>query len=88
MDHIDGNPLNNHTSNLRWATVVENTRNVSKHRDGTSKYKGVSKHGDKWIVHIRNQHVGLFKDEKEAAIAYNSHAKEHLGVFAKLNRMD
>ena len=88
VDHIDGNPLNNHTSNLRWATVAENTRNVSKHRDGASKYKGVSKHGDKWIVHIRNHHVGLFKNEKEAAIAYNNHAKEHFGVFAKLNRMD
>ena len=88
VDHIDGNPLNNHTSNLRWATVAENTRNVSKHKNSTSKYKGVSKHGDKWLVHIRNHHVGLFKNEKEAAIAYNNHAKEHFGVFAKLNRMD
>ena len=61
---------------------------MSKHRNSTSKYKGGSKHGDKWIVHIRNHHVGLFKNEKEAAIAYNNHAKEHFGVFAKLNRMD
>ena len=88
VDHIDGNPLNNHISNLRWATVAENTRNVSKNRNSTSKYKGVSKSGDKWLVHIRNQHVGIFKDEKEAAIAYNNHAKERFGVFAKLNRMD
>ena len=62
--------------------------NRSKHKVGTSKYKGVSKHGDKWLVHIRNQHVGMFKDEKEAAIAYSNHAKEHFGVFAKLNQMD
>ena len=61
---------------------------MSKHKNSTSKYKGVSKHGDKWLVHIRNQHVGLFKDEKEAAIAYNKHAKEHFGAFAKFNEID
>ena len=88
VDHIDGNPLNNYVSNLRWATQAENSRNKSKHKNSTSKYKGVSKHGDKWLVHIRNQHIGLFKDEKEAAIAYNNHAKTNFGVFAKLNQMD
>ena len=88
VDHIDGNPLNNNISNLRWATVAENQRNMSKHRNSTSKYKGVSKQRNRWVVHIRNQHVGMFKDEKEAAIAYNNHAKRHFGVFAKLNQMD
>ena len=88
VDHIDGNRLNNNISNLRWATTTENQRNMSKHINSTSKYKGVSKHGDKWLVHICNQHIGLFKDEKEAAIAYNNHAKTNFGVFAKLNQMD
>ena len=88
VDHIDGNPRNNNISNLRWATIAENSRNMSKHINSTSQYKGVSKHNNKWIVHIRNHHVGLFEDEKEAAIAYNNHAKEHFGVFAKLNQMD
>ena len=88
VDHIDGNSLNNCAVNLRWVTHSENLMNMSKHKVSTSKYKGVSKHGDKWLVHIRNHHVGVFKDEKEAAIAYNNHAKEHFGVFAKLNQMD
>jgi hypothetical protein len=88
VDHIDGNRLNNRAVNLRWATHSENLWNQSKHKASTSKYKGVSKHGDKWLVHIRSQHIGIFKDEKEAAIAYNNHAKEHFGVFAKLNQMD
>ena len=88
VDHIDGNSLNNCAVNLRWVTHSENLMNRSKHKVSTSKYKGVSKHGDKWLVHIRNQHVGMFKDEKEAAIAYNNHAKEHFGVFAKLNHID
>ena len=88
VDHIDGNPLNNYAVNLRWVTHSENLMNRSGNKNSTSKYKGVSKHGDKWLVHIRNQHVGLFNDEKEAAIAYNNHAKEHFGVFAKLNHID
>ena len=88
VDHIDGKRLNNRAVNLRWVTYSENSMNSSKHRNSTSKYKGVSKHGVKWLVHIRHHHVGIFKDEKEAAIAYNNHAKEHFGVFAKLNQMD
>ena len=88
VDHIDGNPLNNYVSDLRWATYAENSRNKSKHKNSTSKYERVSKHGDKWLVDIRNQHIGLFKDDKEAAIAYNNHARTNFGVFAKLNRMD
>ena len=42
VDHIDSNLQNNNISNLRWATVAENTRNKTKHRNSTSKYKGVS----------------------------------------------
>ena len=89
VDHIDGNKSNNRVSNLRWATIAENLRNKRKCRNGTSKYKGVSWHrsSKKWVTHIRNQHVGSYADEREAAIAYNNHAKEHFGVFAKLNQI-
>ena len=88
VDHIDGNKINNLVSNIRWATVTENMMNKSKSANRSSKFKGVSKHYNKWLVHICNQHVGVFVDERAAAMAYNNHAKEYFGVFAKLNQMD
>ena len=41
VDHIDGNPINNHWENLRWATCSENNRNRAKRANATSSYYGV-----------------------------------------------
>lgn len=35
IDHIDGNKMNWHPSNLRWSTISENNKNRSKTRDET-----------------------------------------------------
>jgi hypothetical protein len=43
VDHIDRNPLNNQISNLRLATYTENNRNISKKKNNTSGFIGVSK---------------------------------------------
>lgn len=90
VDHIDGNPLNNQKSNLRLCTHAQNTRTAKaggakRH----SKYRGVSKLGDKYIAYINIAHkqtnLGYFDDEEIAARVYDAAAKEHYGEFAVLN---
>lgn len=89
VDHINGNPLDNQKANLRVCTRQQNSHNGSKHKDGSSKYKGLEKSGKKWLVRVCKNYiryrVGLFDNEKDAAKAYDSKAKELFGDFAKLN---
>jgi hypothetical protein len=90
-DHINHNTLDNRRCNLRIATSSENQRNAQKHKEKSSKYKGVSwsKRANRWLVHItieRQQvYVGSFTAEIEAAKAYNDAALEAFGNFASLN---
>ena len=91
VDHIDGNRGNNNWENLRYATHAENNRNMKKHIDGSSVFKGVSLdiQRKKWIATIlvaRKQiFLGRFESEREAAESYNAAALEHFGDYAKLN---
>ena len=68
VDHIDNNKLNNHVSNLRWATVSENALNT-KIRANTV-FKNVVKSGKKfyWRVTINFQthRSETFETAKEA----------------------
>src|ERR1700730_17241508 len=52
IDHIDRDPLNNQTDNLRYATRSQQEANKSVRVDNTSGYKGVTWHGScqKWMV--------------------------------------
>ena len=43
VDHIDGNPWNNHPSNLRDVSLAMNTRNVRKSKRNSTGVVGVSK---------------------------------------------
>ena len=62
-------------------------------RNTSSQYKGVSyfKQTNKWISYItynnKRIHLGLFKNELKAAIAYNKKAIELFGEFAYLNKV-
>lgn len=91
VDHIDGNKLNTRLDNLRACNSSMNNINRKKSINTSSKYKGVSfdKYNKKWQSRIKKDyktiHLGRYKDEKEAAIAYDNKARELFGEFAVFN---
>ena len=92
VDHINHNGLDNRRANLRLATSAQNNWNRSARKwRSSSKYKGVSwdKKEKRWIVSIRCHgkidFLGRFKNETEAARAYDNAAKKLHGEFAYLN---
>lgn len=90
VDHINGDGLDNRRANLRLVTKQQNGWNQAGH-GGTSKYKGVSFRADTgiWRAYLtkdgKRRYLGTFADEIDAALAYNSAAKEEYGEYARLN---
>jgi len=98
VDHIDGNGLNNQKSNLRICTQAQNQFNRKKVL-GKSKYKGVYNWHSKnknpksyWVAHIRKDgemySLGCFRDQEQAAIAYDQAASILFKDFATINISD
>ena len=93
IDHIDNDPLNNNIENLRETTRSQNLMNQKPRKNKSSKYKGVSwyKRDKIWQAQIKINkkqiHLGRFKLEKDAALAYNKAAIELFGEFACLNNL-
>ena len=95
IDHIDQDKQNNSIKNLRLATSASNCHNrrltFNVKQNKTSKYKGVYWHKprNKWrariVVNGKPKELGRFKQEEEAAKAYDLAAKEFYGEFAVLN---
>lgn len=86
VDHKDHNTLDNRKDNLRICTKAQNGYNSRTYR-GTSQYKGVfwSSQKNRWSAKIGTKHLGFFKIEEHAALAYNREASIKFGEFAFLN---
>lgn len=90
-DHINGDRLDNTQANLRVVTRSQNNMNRISEKNTTSKYKGVfwEKRRKRWqaAISINKKliYIGMFKDEADAALAYNLKAAEIFGEHAKYN---
>lgn len=88
VDHIDHDPLNNQKSNLRIATLRQNSWNAKPHVG--IKYKGVKKFPNgkyKAVLKVNSKtlYFGNYDNDYEAAIRYNQEVIKYRGEFAYLN---
>lgn len=94
VDHQDGNGLNNQRYNLRPATKSQNGANARKNLGKSSRYKGVtwdrrrSSWAAKIMVNRQVRTLGRFANEEDAALAYDTAAREAFGEFARTNFPD
>lgn len=86
IDHKDGNPPNNHWSNLRAATAMLNNANM---RPKTGLPKGVTLHRQtgRYQAQVKSSgksyYLGLFDSPQLAHVAYVERAAELFGEFAR-----
>lgn len=91
VDHVNRNGLDNRRCNIRLATKSQNNANKPLPGNKTANYRGVSrcKARNCWQaqfkIHGKNRGLGLYDDQRDAALAYDAFARHHFGEFAQLN---
>ena len=91
IDHINGDRLDNRKENLRHVTHLQNVQNKASDKNTSSQYKGVHwcKERKRWKSQIaidgKHYHLGLYRNEKDAAYVYNVWAEYFFGAYARLN---
>lgn len=87
VDHKNGDGLDNRRSNIRISSQSQNLMNM----DRKSGHKGYCRHRKSGLIRAyivkngKQTHLGLFKNEKDAAKAYDNAAISMFGKFARLN---
>jgi hypothetical protein len=92
VDHVNQDSMDNRRTNLRAATRAQNVRNRKKFaKSSGSEYKGIywDRNQKRWIARImlerKKIYLGCFRNEVEAARAYDRAARKYHGEFASLN---
>ena len=88
IEHKDGNPANNTSSNLRLCSHAENMRNTKLRTDNTTGAKGVYRMRNKWQVRIEKDGktyvAGTFKSLETAKIIRKLAEQRFHGEFARI----
>lgn len=88
LDHINGDKLDNRIENLRPCSVAQNQFNRGRTKNNKSGFKGVSRHGKRWVATISaNGHfrrLGSFDTREAAHAAYTAAALRLHGEFARV----
>ena len=91
IDHCDIDGLNNTRENLNIISKYSNAQNKNKKDNCSSKFIGVDLSKGKWRGKIRINGVpmslGIYKNEEDAAKAYDIHAINCHGIKCKTNNI-
>lgn len=88
IDHIDGNPLNNHISNLRWCDHSTNVNNsITRQRQSNAKRGLYNTPKSKSVVQIlEGKLINTYPSLSEAERNGFKHSKIHLCCCGKRNK--
>jgi hypothetical protein len=84
--YLDNNPMNNTRENLRFATNAQVIQRTTRTRT-TSQYLGVTwnDNANKWVAWSSTIYLGSFKEERDAAIKYDTYTLLKYGRNANTN---
>ena len=94
VDHIDGNPKNNHLSNLRFATISENLKNRKVSTRNTSNVTGVhfETKSKRWrvtiMINYKRIHINCFDNFEDAKNARIKAEEKYFGEFQRKLTID